>query len=224
MPGGRVVITDDGTGVAAELASLLQAADIAVASDRWPRRADRLELAVGHRFGRRPTSIARPDRGDRPRLAPGAPAWRAGRRARLGRTDRRRGEGPFPAGQGHGRRSGECRAGGRSVPDRRHRHGRSIRQQRICQPSTSSRATAASPVWSRRWRANGPRSVAASSTSLRMHHAKRSPSQLADEIFVSDGCPEVGYEGDRRIRLRSVASPLVRKRSRRSSSSRVSPS
>ena len=39
--------------------------------------------------------------------------------------------------------------------------------------------------------------------------SKRSPSQLADEIFVSDGYPEVGYEGDRRIRLRSVVSPLV---------------
>ncbi len=32
-------------------------------------------------------------------------------------------------------------------------------------------------------------------------------SQLADEIFVSDGYPEVGYEGDRRIRLRSVITP-----------------
>jgi NAD(P)-dependent dehydrogenase (short-subunit alcohol dehydrogenase family) len=34
-------------------------------------------------------------------------------------------------------------------------------------------------------------------------------SQLADEIFVGDGFPEVGYQGDRRIRLHSVASPLV---------------
>ena len=33
--------------------------------------------------------------------------------------------------------------------------------------------------------------------------------QLADEILVSDGYPEVGYEGDHRIRLRSVAAPLV---------------
>ncbi len=32
--------------------------------------------------------------------------------------------------------------------------------------------------------------------------------QLLDEIFVSDGYPEIGYEGDRRIRLRSVISPL----------------
>ncbi len=37
-------------------------------------------------------------------------------------------------------------------------------------------------------------------------------SQLMDEMFMSDGYPEVGYEGDRRIRLRSVASPLLRAR------------
>ena len=44
-------------------------------------------------------------------------------------------------------------------------------------------------------------------------HATRETiaSQLADEIFASDGFPEAGYEGDRRIRLHSVARPLVRK-------------
>ncbi len=33
--------------------------------------------------------------------------------------------------------------------------------------------------------------------------------RLADEMVVSDGFPEIGYEGKRRIRLRSVACPLV---------------
>ncbi len=32
---------------------------------------------------------------------------------------------------------------------------------------------------------------------------------LAGEVFVSDGFAEVGYDGDRRIRLQTVASPLV---------------
>ena len=76
--------------------------------------------------------------------------------------------------------------------------------------STSSPATAGSPAWSRRWRANGPRSVAAWSTFLRDAPRETIAAQLADEMFVSDGFPEIGYEGDRRIRLRSVASPLVR--------------
>jgi NAD(P)-dependent dehydrogenase (short-subunit alcohol dehydrogenase family) len=32
--------------------------------------------------------------------------------------------------------------------------------------------------------------------------------RLADELFASDGLAEVGYEGDRRLRLRTIASPL----------------
>ena len=69
--------------------------------------------------------------------------------------------------------------------------------------ATSSPVPAESPVWSRRWPANGRRFVAASSTFRPIHPAETIASQLADEIFVSDGYPEVGYDGDRRIRLRS---------------------
>jgi acyl transferase domain-containing protein/NAD(P)H-dependent flavin oxidoreductase YrpB (nitropropane dioxygenase family) len=35
--------------------------------------------------------------------------------------------------------------------------------------------------------------------------------QLADEVFANDGFAEAGYEGDRRLRLQSVTSPLIRK-------------
>ena len=175
MPGGRVVITDDGAGVAAELASLLQAADVAVHRIGGPDQPidwsspSAIESAVERLRSRGPIA------GIVHALPLARRAWRSDARARLGRADRRRGEGPFPAGQGHGRRSGERRAGGRSVPDRRHGPGRSIRQRRVRRPPTSSPATAASPGWSRRWRANGPRSAAAWSTSRPMHHAKRSP-------------------------------------------------
>ena len=83
---------------------------------------------------------------------------------------------------------------------------------------------AALPVWSKHLRANGPRSVAGWSTSLRDAPRETIAAQLADEIFVSDGFPEAGYEGDRRVRLHSVAQPARPEIERRSSSSRVSPS
>ena len=71
---------------------------------------------------------------------------------------------------------------------------------------------AVSPAWSRRWRANGPQSVAESSTSPAIAHPKQSPRSWPTRCSSATAFPRVGYEGDRRIRLRSVASPLVRKR------------
>ena len=205
------MITDDGTGVAAELASLLQAADIAVHPIGGPDQPidwsspSAIDSAVERLRSQGPIAgivhalpLARTWHGDR------------GCRARLGRTDRRRGERPLPSGQGHRFRSGECRAGRRSVPDRRHRHGRSVRQQRIRRSSTSSPAhggvAGLVKTLAREWPSIRCRVVDFSPDAPRETIA----SQLADEIFVSDGFPEVGYEGDRRIRLRSVASPLVR--------------
>ena len=109
------------------------------------------------------------------------------------------------------------------MPDRRHRHGRSFREQG---------APAADFFPGHGGIAGLVKTLAREWPSIRCRVVDFSPdapretiaAQLADEMFVSDGCPEVGYEGDRRIRLRSVASPLDPERRRRSSSSRVSPS
>ena len=65
-----------------------------------------------------------------------------------------------------------------------------------------------SPGWSRPWPGNGPRSAAAWSISPPDDPIETIAGRLADEVFVSDGWAEVGYDRGRRIRLRTIESPL----------------
>ncbi len=59
MPGGRIVITDDGRGLARRLESQLLAAGVPVERIGGPEANHRLDVAGGHRRGARPTAIAR---------------------------------------------------------------------------------------------------------------------------------------------------------------------
>ena len=165
MPGGRVVITDDGAGVAAELASPASGGGNLRSSHRRSRSTGRLELALGHRVGRRSIAFARPDRGHHSRACRWAghgrrcglePDWSA----RIGAEVR----GLFllaKAAAGDLERA--ARAGGSCLIAATAMGGRfasgGTASCRILPRSWRSRRR-----WSRRWRANGPRSVAASST------------------------------------------------------------
>ena len=111
MPGGRIVITDDGRGVAAELANRLEAAGVAVERIGRSRITGRLDLAS------RPSTRCSTDC-DRAVRSPGScthcRSASAHRVRRIGgdwsRRDRRRRQGAVPAGEGHGRRPGIRRA------------------------------------------------------------------------------------------------------------------
>ncbi len=89
---------------------------------------------------------------------------------------------------------------------------------RAARVSTSFLVTAESPASSKPSRGSGPRFVAASSISPQDAREDALAARLADEVFVCDGFAEVGYDHDRRIRLRTALCPLVREAPRSSSS------
>ncbi len=94
------------------------------------RAAGRMDVAVGHRRGGGRGPVAGRDRRPRARDAarPAGAGWI--RRRGLVRSDRRRRQGPVPAGQVDGRRPGIGRGGGRFLPDRGDGDGRPIRRGR----------------------------------------------------------------------------------------------
>ena len=171
MPGGRVVITDDGSGVAAELACAPQAAGIPVERIGGPDQPVDWSSPSAIEFGRRADSCRRarsPGSSMPCRWVAPAPA---SARARLVGPHRRRGQGLFllakatAADLEHAARAGgSCLIAATA--------GGPVRQRRAAHPRLLSRLMAESPGWSRPWRANGRRSVAAWSTSLPMRHAE----------------------------------------------------
>jgi acyl transferase domain-containing protein/NAD(P)H-dependent flavin oxidoreductase YrpB (nitropropane dioxygenase family) len=208
MPGGRVIITDDGSGAAADLASLLQSADIAV--DRiggpdqpidWSSPAAIESVVKGLRSHGPIAGIVHALPLGRVRHASAAePDW-AGRigaevrglflLAKAAAVDLER-----AASAG-----GSCLIAATAMGGRFATSGSPIRD---FFPGSGGVAGLVKTL-AREW------------PSIRCRVVDFSPdapsetiaSQLADEIFVSDGYPEIGYEGLRRIRLRCVISTLL---------------
>ena len=128
LPGGRIVITDDGRGLARRLESQLLAAGVPVdriggpeATIDWTSPAaidavlDRLRshgplAGIVHALPMGGTSLVRTNRD------------------RLVSPRRRRGQGAIPAGKSHGPGPGNRRPRGGSVPDRRNGPGRATGQ------------------------------------------------------------------------------------------------
>ncbi len=207
-PGGRIIITGDGAGAAAELASLLQDADISVHRLGGPDQAvdwsspSVIDSIVDRLRSQGPIAgIVHALPLDRMRQGSGAdPDW-AGRLgtevrglfllAKAVATDLER----------------AARAGGSCLIAATAMGGRFA--------SSGSTATDFFPgsggvaglvkTLAREWPSIRCRAIDFSPDAPRATVA----SQLADEIFVADGYPEVGYQGDRRIRLRCKISPLL---------------
>ncbi len=209
MPGGHVMITDDGDGAAAELASLLQAAEIAVHQIGGPDHPidwsspSAVEAVVHQVRSHGPIAgIVHALPLARVRHASGAePDW-AGR---IGIETR----GLFLLARAAASDlESAARAGGSCL---------------IAATAMGGRfASSGSSPWEFFPGSGGVaglvKTLAREWPSIRCRVVDFSPdappetiaAQLIDEIFMSDGYPEVGYEGDRRIRLRSVARPLLR--------------
>jgi acyl transferase domain-containing protein/NAD(P)H-dependent flavin oxidoreductase YrpB (nitropropane dioxygenase family) len=209
MPGGRVMITDDGTGVATELASVLQAADIAVyliggrdRSIEWSSPSA-IESAVAQLRMQGPIAgIIHALPLARLRGGPGAqPDWAA----RIG-TDVR---GLFLLAkatasdlESAAQAGGGCLIAATAMGGRFAIKGFSTTD---FFPGDGGVAGLVKTL-AREWPSIRCRVVDFAPDAPRETIA----SHLAEEILVNDGFPEAGYEGGRRIRLHSVASPLVR--------------
>ena len=208
MPGGRVIITDDGAGAAAELASLLQAADLAVdrigGSDQpidWSSPSAIESVVKGLRSEGPIAGIVHALPLGRVRHASGAELDWAGRigtevrglflLAKAVAVDLER-----AASSG-----GSCLIAATAMGGRFATSDSPIRD---FFPGSGGVAGLVKTL-AREWPSIRCRVVDFSPDAPRETIA----SQLADEIFVSDGYPEIGYEGDRRIRLHCVISPLL---------------
>ena len=134
MPGGRIVITDDGRGVAAQSRKPASGGRDPGGANRRPEEPVDWTSPSAIDSVARPTPVARSPGGDRPCPAPGKRVRRRADRDRLVSPRRRRGEGALPAGESHGRRPGKRRAARGSVPDRRDGPGRALRQRGLRQP------------------------------------------------------------------------------------------
>ncbi len=172
-PGGTVVITDDGRGVAQRAARRLPPGG-ASGRDIEPGTR-RPGVAIGDRCGPRRGARGRVDRGDRPRAAaPPRGAERARFRGVVG-PDRGRCEGPVPAGPRRGRRPRRGLALGRRLPRRRDGDGRRASRRRVSCRGPFSPVMAVSRGSSRRSPASGRASASASSTSTRARRPRASP-------------------------------------------------
>jgi acyl transferase domain-containing protein/NAD(P)H-dependent flavin oxidoreductase YrpB (nitropropane dioxygenase family) len=212
MPGGRVLITDDGTGVAIELASLLQAADVAVCSIGGPdlpidwSSPSAIDSAVERLRAQGPIAglihalplahlHGEPD-------APSDWAARIGAEVRglflLAKATASDLESAAQAG-------GACLIAATAMGGRFASKGSPALD---FFPGDGGVAGLVKTL-AREWPSIRCRVVDFSPDAPRETIA----AQLADEIFVNDGFPEAGYEGDRRLRLHSVAGPLIRKTS-----------
>ena len=208
MPGGRVIITDDGSGAASELASLLEAADFAVHRLGGPDEPvdwsspSAVESAVERLRSQGPIAgIVHTLPLVRSPQAPDAdPDW-AGR---LGTEVR----GLFLLAKAAAadldraaRRGGSCLIAATAMGGRFASTGSALRD---FFPGSGGVAGLVKTL-AREWPSIRCRVVDFSPDAA----SETIASQLADEIFVCDGYPEVGYDGDRRIRLRSVITPLI---------------
>ncbi len=208
MAGGRIVITDDGRGMARGLESQLLAAGVAGRANRRARGAGRLDIAGGHRVGpRRVCGRAAPWRGSSTHFPSGS-AVRAIRietdwSARVGvevkglflmakamaadlENAAQAGGACLIAATALG---GRFASAGCGKPDFFPGHGG---------------IAGLVKTLAREWPAVRSRVVDFSAADPIETVAGR----LASEVFASDGWAEVGYDQDRRIRLRTVESPL----------------
>jgi NAD(P)-dependent dehydrogenase (short-subunit alcohol dehydrogenase family) len=210
MPGGRVLITDDGTGVAVELASLLQAADVAVCPLGGPDQPidwsspSAIDAAVARLRTQGPIAgiiHASPlaHLYDEPDAQPDWGA-RIGAEVRglflLAKTTASDLESAARAG-------GACLIAATAMGGRFASKGPAVVD---FFPGDGGVAGLVKTL-AREWPSIRCRVVDFSPEARRETIA----AQLADEIFVNDGFAEAGYEGDRRVRVQSVASPLIRK-------------
>ena len=103
MPGGRIVITDDGRGLARGLEHELRAAGVAVERIGGPESTDRLDFASGHRRRARASCESRgPLAGIVHALPMGTVHPVSTNRKRLVGSRQRRGQGALPAGKSDG--------------------------------------------------------------------------------------------------------------------------
>ncbi len=98
--------------------------------------------------------------------------------------------------------------GGRCVPDRRDGAGRTVRRRRC------PRVAFLPGAWRHRRAGQDARPRVAAVRCRAVDLASSEPAgilaeRLAAELFVADGWAEVGYDGGRRIRLRTVERPIV---------------
>jgi acyl transferase domain-containing protein/NAD(P)H-dependent flavin oxidoreductase YrpB (nitropropane dioxygenase family) len=210
MPGGRVLITDDGTGVAALLASLLQAADVEVCQigglDQpidWSSPSA-IESAVADL--RSQGSIAGIIHALPLARLHGEPGARPEWAARIGAEVR----GLFLLAKATASDlESAAKAGGACLIAATAMGGRFATKGSPAADFFPGDGGVAGLVktLAREWPSIRCRVVDFAPDASRETIA----AQLADEIFVNDGFPEAGYEIDRRIRLHSVARPLVRK-------------
>jgi NAD(P)-dependent dehydrogenase (short-subunit alcohol dehydrogenase family) len=210
MCGGRVLITHDGVGVAAELASILQAADVAVRLVGGPDRPidwsspSAIESAVAQVRSEGPIVgiiHALPLKSLRAQAA-AAPDWVA----RISADVR----GLFLLAKATASDlESAARSGGACLIAATAMGGRFAAKGSAAVDFFPGDGGVAGLVktLAREWPTVRCRVVDFSPHAT----CETIAAQLADEVFVNDGFPEAGYERDRRIRLHSLASPLVRK-------------
>ncbi len=208
MPGGQVLITDDGAGVAAELACLLQAADISVHRIGGPDQPidwsspSAIESVVDRlRFQAPIAGIVHALPLARPRLGMGVEHdWSA----RIGAEVR----GLFLLAKATASDlETAARAGGSCLIAATAMGGRFASGGAASVEFFPGHGGVAGVVktLAREWPSIRCRAVDFAPDAA----AETIASQLADEIFVIDGFSEAGYESDRRLRLRTVERPLL---------------